>query len=80
MELIAMERSVTKQVRLTPQEAGRLAQMAQALGRSESDILRDGLQEAEERLRRLDARRRHIQGLVRLARDVPGTSIPFRLK
>ena len=75
-----MERTVTKQVRLTKEEARQLRELAQSSGKSESDILRAGIDLSKEQLERDERRRKALEGLMRLAEEVPGKKIPFRMK
>lgn len=75
-----MERTVTKQVRLTRQEARQLRELARAAGRSESEILRSGIGLTQAGLERQARRRKAFDELIRLADEVPGTDTPFRLK
>lgn len=77
---IMVERSVRKEVRLTPKEARRLERLAQALAMSESDILRMGLDEAEAGLRRLEARQKNWHLLVKMAEEIPGPAKPVRFR
>ena len=60
--------SVTKKVRMTEEEAARLAELAARTGRTESDILREGIALHERQSRRDEA----IRGLMKMAeRDGP---------
>ncbi len=73
-----VERSVRKEVRLTPTEARRLERLASALGMSESEILRMGMDEADAGRRRLEARRKNWHLLVKMAEEIPGPDRPTR--
>lgn len=60
--------TVTKKVRMTEEDARRLAAAAKALGTSESEVLRKGIEWAEKN----EDRRKAIKGLVEMAiRDGP---------
>lgn len=65
-------RSVTKRVRLTPEEAGWLAEVAEDQGRTESDVLREGLELVSTRHRR----KKYVHLLIREAELVPGPEDP----
>ena len=69
---LMVERSVRKEVRLTPKEAKRLERLSEALGMTESDILRMGMDEADAGRRRMEARRKNWHLLVKMAEEVPG--------
>jgi hypothetical protein len=75
-----MERTVKKQVRLTKEEARQLRELASVAKKTESDILRAGLALSKEEWDRRQRRARAIEGLKRLAVEVPGKKIPFRMK
>ena len=77
---VAMERTVTKQVRLTKEEARKLQALAKRMDVTESDVLRSALDLAEKELERKARRDAAWEGLMRLAVEVPGKKIPFRMK
>jgi predicted transcriptional regulator len=79
MELV-MERTVTKQVRLTKEEARTLKQLAATTGKTESELLRRGIAAFEREWARRDERQKAFDELMRMAEEVPGKNIPFRLK
>ncbi len=68
-------RSVTKKVRMTPERADRLAELAETLGTSESEVLRQGLAMVE----RVKARHENIHRLIDLARGEEPEKIRFPL-
>ncbi|MCA1819672.1 MAG: hypothetical protein ABR562_04715 [Thermoplasmatota archaeon] len=77
---VAMERNVKKEVRLTKDEARRLRDLAKAAGVSESEVLRAGIDLSREEMERRERRRKAWEALRQMAIDVPGETIPFRMK
>lgn len=79
MELV-MERTVTKQVRLTKEEARQLREFAKATGTTESEVLRNGIGAFEREWARRSEREKAWDELIRMAKEIPGKNIPFRMK
>ena len=75
-----MERTVTKQVRLTKDEASRLARLAKRLNMTESDILRSGIAHEEARGEKERRRAAAWEALAKMAEEIPGEDVKFRLK
>ncbi len=65
-------RSITKRVRLTPEEAEWLAEVAEDQGRTESDVLREGLRLVSQ----MHRRRKNLHLIIREAELVPGPQDP----
>lgn len=65
-------RGITKRVRLTPEEAEWLAEVAEDQGRTESDVIREGL----ELVTTMHRRRKYIHLLIEDAKLVPGPEDP----
>lgn len=65
-------RSITKRVRLTPEEAEWLAEVAEDQGRTESDVLREGLRLVSQ----MHRRRKNLHLIIREAELVPGPKDP----
>lgn len=70
-----MVHSETKKVRLTPERADRLRELAEEMDTTESDVLRLGL-DLVERIRR---RRRNVQGLIDLIEGDEPEKVRFEL-
>jgi predicted DNA-binding protein len=66
--------SVTKKVRMTEEEARRLARVSHARGKSESEVLREGILLAEREEKRLQA----IEKLARMAEEAGPEPAPPR--
>lgn len=71
-EAPSQTRSVTKRVRLTPEEAEWLAEVAEDQGRTESDVLREGLRLVSQ----MHRRRKNLHLIIREAELVPGPEDP----
>lgn len=71
-EASTQTRSVTKRVRLTPEEAERLAEVAEDRDCTESDVLREGL----EIVSQMHRRRKNLPLIIREAELVPGPEDP----
>lgn len=71
-EAASPTRSITKRVRLTPEEAEWLAEVAEDRGCTESDVLREGL----ELVSTMHRRRKYIHLLIEDAELVPGPEDP----
>lgn len=71
-----MPRSVMKRIRMSPERAQRLARLARETGRTESDLLREGMDLVEQRQRRRIA----VEELIQLAQGPEPDKVRFRLK
>lgn len=65
----AVPKTVVKKVRLEPKAASELARAAKHQGRTESDLLREALEEVLRRDGVLRARRKNMEKLVALAEE-----------
>jgi predicted DNA-binding protein len=70
-----MGRSVMKRVRMSPERAERLAELAGRTGKTESELIREGLDLVENRERQKVA----VEELIGLAQGEPPQKIRFRL-
>lgn len=71
-EAASPRRSITKRVRLTPEEAEWLAEVAEDRGCTESDVLREGLRLVSQ----MHRRRKNLPLIIREAELVPGPEDP----
>ena len=71
-----MATSVVKKVRLGPERARRLQRLARERSKTESQILREGLDLVE----RVRSRERNIEGLIRFLEGDEPPKIRFALK
>lgn len=60
----AMNATVVKKFRLTPEEAKELRSLAKQMGLTESDVVRKGV----DLVKRLQARKDALEGLIRLSK------------
>jgi predicted DNA-binding protein len=70
-----MGRSVMKRVRMSPERAERLAELAGRTGKTESELIREGLDLVENRERQKIA----VEELIGLVQGEPPQKIRFRL-
>ncbi len=78
--VVLMDRNVTKQVRLTKEEARRLREVARLTKTTESAVLRAGIRLTQEGLERQERRRAAFEALARMADEVPGKDARFGLR
>lgn len=71
-----MAESVVKRFRLSAQAAHRLAQLADDLGTTESELIRRGLELVE----RVERRQRNIEDLIALAEGDEPAKVRFGLR
>jgi predicted DNA-binding protein len=70
-----MGRSVMKRVRMSPERVERLAKLAERTGKTESELIREGLDLVENRERQKIA----VEELIGLVQGEPPQKIRFRL-
>jgi predicted DNA-binding protein len=71
----SMGRSVMKRVRMSPERVERLAKLAERTGKTESELIREGLDLVENRERQKIA----VEELIGLVQGEPPQKIRFRL-